>query len=111
MPVTTERADEVRAAAHDNARDQARAVALNRGMPAKDAATLAAAVPEPLVGFSDGMHVHFVGDDAKTVGMGVEDLLGVSGDEYGTSVDHRVWNTVLSQLTEAGYAVVLTDAD
>lgn len=97
MPISETRAAAIKAAAHKYNADQERQIALNRGMPAKAAETLAAAVTAPLVGFSDGYHVHFTGEDADCVGA--------------TSVDLRDWNAVLEKLTEAGYTVSLTQID
>lgn len=95
--MTPDRAAEIKQIGYERAQAEARAVALNRGLSAKDANTLAAAVQPPLVAFSDNYHVYFLGEDSETVGR--------------ESVDHRVWNAVLAKLTAAGHTVVMVSAD
>lgn len=87
--------EKVRAFTHKAHQDDARSFAVNRGMPMSAAATLAAAVKPPLVGYSDGRHVFFGETDAKAVGA--------------DAVDTRDWNDVLAKLNEAGHTVVITD--
>jgi hypothetical protein len=94
--------------AHESAQADARAFFHNKGITGPMAETMVAGVKAPLIGFSDGSNVHFVGEDADTVAVVLDATAEVSANTARFQIDTRKWNEALTKLNEAGHQVSLT---
>lgn len=110
MGPTAAQAAEAKEQCHTKAKEYAKTVCSNKGISGQMADNMVAGTKAPLLGFTDGFHVHFVGDDADVVAGVLGGEVTVDKDKVRRfAVDTRTWNDANDLLAQHSLTVSITD--